>query len=30
MNAIIYIRVSTTDQVDLGNSLKVQEEAGIC
>jgi site-specific DNA recombinase len=26
MNAIIYIRVSTTDQVELGNSLKVQEE----
>jgi len=26
MNAILYIRVSTTDQVELGNSLKVQEE----
>ncbi len=27
MNAIIYIRVSTTEQAELGYSLKVQEES---
>ena len=27
MKAVIYIRVSTTNQAELGYSLKVQEEA---